>query len=66
MDVVLRKLQQFHTGNLLQELKDAHAIGWIHVALEKLTADGDHLIQLQHIRCHHEFLNILYCHIDCT
>lgn len=64
MDVVLSKLQHVHAGDLLQELKDAHTVGWVHVTLKKLPTDGHHLIQLQHVGCHHQFLNILHSDTD--
>lgn len=64
MDVVLSKLQHVHAGNLLQELKDAHAVGWVHVALEELSTDRHHLVQLQHVCCHHHLLNVIHCHTD--
>lgn len=64
MDVVLSKFQHVYAGNLLQELKDAYAVGRVHVALEKLPADRHHLLQLQHVRRHHQLLNIVHSHAD--
>lgn len=64
MDVVLGELQHVHAGDLLQELKDADTIGRVHVALEKLSTDRHHLVQLQHVRRHHQLLDVLHCHAD--
>ena len=64
MNVVLSKLQHVHAGYLLQELEDAHTVGRVHVALEKLSTDRHHLIQLQHVCCNHELLNVLHSHAD--
>lgn len=64
MDVVLSELQHVHAGDLLQELKDANTIGRVHVALEKLSTDRHHLVQLQHVCRHHQLLDVLHCHTD--
>ena len=64
MDVVLSELEHFHAGNLLQKLKDAHAVGRVHVALEKLSTDRHHLVQLQHVCCHHQLLDVVHRHAD--
>lgn len=53
MNVILSEFQHVHAGDMLQELKDAHTVGRVHVALEKLSADRHHLTQLQHVCCHH-------------
>lgn len=64
MDVVLSELQHVYAGNLLQELKDAHTVGGVHLTLEKLSTDGHHLAQLQHVCRHHQLLNVLHGHTD--
>lgn len=64
MDVVLSKFQHVHASYLFQELKDSYAVGRVHVALEKLPADSHHLLELQHIRRHHQLLNVVHSHAD--